>query len=202
MKGLVLGLSTGGFCLGACAPAMLPYLISSGNGNARSSLSALGEFLAGRLTAYIILAGLIVPFGARIQAMPLGGKVTAVLMGLLAIMLIAHGFSVNFPESKTCGILKRSAVLSRFPFAAGLILGVNACPPLMMAFAYMLTLGRWGSGIGFSVAFFAGTTVYLLPLALSGHLGKLLSVRGLAEVAAIFSGFWFLAQGVSLWLHT
>jgi len=201
-KGLLLGLSTGGFCVGACAPVMLPYLASRHWEGPRALLLRGAEFLAGRLVAYLVLAGLVIGLGPRVQTSPAAVKAAAAVMLALSLMLISHGLSVSFPEWRLCRALDRSAPLRRFPFLAGLALGASFCPPLMLAFTYLLTVGRWGAGAAFCVAFFAGTALYVLPLLLSGYLGKLPSLRGAAQVAAIFSGVWFLAQAVALWMRT
>jgi len=201
VKGLLLGLSTGGFCLGACAPAILPYLVSRRWDGSRAAARRAAEFLAGRLLAYLVLAALVLWLGARVQASPVATRAAAVLMVLLSVLLILHGLSLSFPEWKACRALERSGALWRFPFLAGMALGIAICPPLMLAFTYVLTVGRWGAGIGFAAAFFVGTTVYLVPLFLSGYLSRLPSLRGAAEVAAVFSGVWFLAQAAALWVR-
>lgn len=200
-KGLLLGLSTGGFCLGACAPAMLPYLVSNQWESPRALLRPGIEFLTGRLFAYLLLASLVLLFGARIQASPVATRLAASVMLLLSVMLILHGMSLSFPDWAACRALERSGATRRLPFVAGATVGASICPPFMLAFAYLLTVENWGPGIGFSVAFFAGTTVYMVPLFLSGYFGKLPSLRGAAEVAAVFSGVWFLAQAVALWMR-
>jgi sulfite exporter TauE/SafE len=201
VKGLLLGLSTGGFCLGACAPAMLPYLVSRQWEGVRSTARRGAEFLAGRLLAYLVFALLVVGLGARVRTSPVVTRAAAAAMALLAVALVLHGLSLSFPEWKTCRALERSGMLRRFPFLAGMALGISICPPLLLAFTYLLTLGHWGSGLGFAVAFFIGTTVYLVPLFLSGMLGRLPSLRGAAEVAAVCSGVWFFMQAAALWRH-
>ncbi|MGD0110801.1 MAG: sulfite exporter TauE/SafE family protein [Armatimonadota bacterium] len=198
VKGLLLGLSTGGFCLGACAPVILPYLVSRQWEGPRAAARRTAEFLTGRLLAYLVFAMLVVWLGARVQTSPVATRAAAAAMALLAVALVLHGLSLSFPEWKTCRALERSGVLRRFPFLAGLALGITVCPPLMLAFTYLLTVG-WGSGVGFAVAFFLGTTVYLVPLFVSGYLSRVPSLRGAAEVAAVFSGVWFLVQAVALW---
>jgi hypothetical protein len=180
---------------------MIPYVVSSGWKSPKLPFRMFGEFLAGRLSAYLIFATLAALFGAEIQSSPAGRKAAAALMAGLAVLLILQGLSLSFPEWRACGAMRRSAVLRRFPFAAGLVLGINLCPPLVAALTYMLAVGRWLPCVGFSIAFFLGTVVFLLPLVLSGFLGRIASIRGLAEAAAVFSGIWFLAQAVSLWLR-
>lgn len=201
VKGLLLGLSTGGFCLGACAPALLPYLMSHERLGGRALVRRGAEFLTGRLLSYLLLAVLTLTVGARVHSSPLTTKVAAGVMLLLAVLLVLYGLSRNFPEWRICRLLERSGALRRFPFLAGLALGANVCPPLLLAFTYVLTVGQWGPGLGFAAAFFVGSSVYLMPVFFSGYLGRLASLRGAAEVAAIFSGLWFAANAVALWKH-
>lgn len=201
INGLLLGLSTGSYCLAACAPAILPYIVSCGWKSSKVSLLIVGEFLAGRITAYILLGSLVVLFGTKVQSSQFGQKAVAVLIVMLAALLISHGLMMSFPEWRICAFVKRSSVLRRFPFAAGFILGLNVCPPIMLAFTYLLTVERWLSGAFFFVAFIVGTAIFLIPLFLSGYLGRLPSLRGIGEVAAIFSGLWFFTHGVLLWMR-
>jgi len=198
VKGLLLGLSTGGFCLGACAPVLLPYLVSHPWEGARPVLRRGAEFLAGRLLAYLAAALLMLVLGRQVLSSPAATRVAAGLMVLLSALMVLYGLSRSFPEWKVCRAFGRSPALRRFPFLAGLALGLNVCPPLMLAFTYILTVGAWGPGLAFAVAFFAGTAVYLLPVLFSGYLGRAPSLRGAAEVAAIFSGVWFLANAIAL----
>jgi len=198
LNGLILGLSTGGYCIGACAPAMLPYVVSSGWRSPKVSARIVGEFLAGRLAAYMIFGTAVALLGRQVQASPVVQRGCAVMIIGLSILLFAHAITLNFPELKACSMLRRSAALRRFPFAAGLALGINVCPPMMLAFTNLLVLGRWLPCMGFCVAFFAGTAVFLVPLLLSGLLGRLAAIRGMSEAAEMFAGLWFLSQGV--WL--
>ncbi len=200
VKGLLLGLSTGGFCLGSCAPVMLPYLVSREWDGSRPLLRRAGEFLVGRLFAYVMFALVAIWLGGSVQKSPAVARVAAVGMAVLAVGLILHGLSLSFPEWKTCRTVERWGVLRRLPFLAGVALGISICPPLLLALTYLLTVGQWGAGIGFAVAFFVGTTVYLAPLFLTGLLSRVAALRGAAEVAAVFSGVWFLLQAGALWV--
>lgn len=200
LDGLVLGLSTGGYCIGACAPAMLPYVVSTGWKSPRVSARIVGEFLAGRLIAYLIFGTAVALVGKQFLSSPVMQRGCAVLIIGLSVLLFAHGLALNFPELRACSVLRRSAVLQRFPFAAGFVLGINVCPPMLLALTKLLVVGRWLPCMGFCVAFFLGTVVFFIPLLLSGLLGKLASVRGLGEVAVMFSGLWFFSQGI--WLLT
>jgi sulfite exporter TauE/SafE len=97
-----------------------------------------------------------------------------------------------------CAALPRSSALRRIPFVAGLALGLSPCPPLLLGLTALLTEARVLPGLGFLVAFFAGTTVWLVPVVGAGSLARSSRLRGVAEVAVLFSGLWFLVQGACL----
>jgi sulfite exporter TauE/SafE len=198
--GLVLGLSTGAACLVTCAPAMLPYIVTTGWESPKISIRQVLEFLGGRLAAYLLFGVIVGLVGRPLQDSAIAMRVSAGLLVLFAALLVLQGFSVSLPEWRGCKVLGRNPALRRFPFIAGFVIGINVCPPFAAALTYMLTVGRVPSCVGFSLAFFAGTVVYMIPLFLTGFLGKVPSIRGIAQVAAIFGGLWFLASGISLWM--
>ena len=68
MEGFFLGLSTGLYCLGACAPVFVPYLLAEGSGG-RFQARAVAEFMAGRLAAYLLFAVAVGALGARFQGL-------------------------------------------------------------------------------------------------------------------------------------
>ena len=98
LKGLALGLSTGAYCLGACVPVALPYLVSKGD-SLRASGLAVAELAAGRLVAYLILGGMAALFGAEIQGSPVGRTLVAGAMIGLAGLMFFYAVTRNFPES-------------------------------------------------------------------------------------------------------
>jgi sulfite exporter TauE/SafE len=230
LQGWLLGLSTGAYCLGLCAPALLPYLVSCGTTNLRALGRLVAEFLAGRLVAYLLLGLLAVLLGTELQTWPGTRPVAGLLTILLALLLLAHGLRQNFPglvvrhESAVshgatpgpdykqwiCAVLRGSSALRRVPFVAGLALGLSPCPPLLLGLTALLTkvasplpplgegLGVRATGLAFLVAFFAGTTVWLVPFVGAGSLARSSRLRGVAEVAVLFSGMWFLIQGACL----
>ncbi|HIE53239.1 MAG TPA: hypothetical protein EYP85_15925 [Armatimonadetes bacterium] len=200
LRGIALGFSSGAYCLGICAPAMLPYLLTFERVGVKTSLRIVAEFLAGRLGAYLLIGLAAGLGGTQLQTSVGGQKAIALLIMGLALLLIAHGLTRNFPEWQVCTAWQRTRLLRRFPLLAGFVLALNLCPPLLLGFAFPLTLGRVGPALAFGAAFFVGTTVFFLPLALVGCLGRWQILREAAEVAALFAGLWFFAHG--LWLFS
>jgi len=199
IKGLALGLSTGAYCLGVCVPVALPYLVSRGD-SIRVSGRAVAELAAGRLVAYLSLGLLAAIFGAQIQSSPVGRVIVAGAMIGLAGLMFSYAVTRNFPESHVCGRIAQWGVVRRFPFVAGLLMGVNLCPPILLCLTAIVTLKSIALGLLLAVCFFAGTLVFLMPLVFVGLLGRWETLKGIASVATLFCGIWFMTKGISLLL--
>ncbi|MBI2301021.1 MAG: sulfite exporter TauE/SafE family protein [Armatimonadetes bacterium] len=197
LQGWLLGLATGAACLGTCAPALLPWLVSGGRRTARESLLAVLEFLAGRLAAYLFLGLLAGWLGSRLTAWPPLTRLAGLALLVLAVMLLAHGLAQSFPGARGCRALCGSRWLGRTPLAAGVALGLSPCVPLSLGLTRALGLGPW-RGAGLAAAFFLGTTLWLAPLVGLGTLGRHHKLCGMAEVATVLSGVWFGWLGVHM----
>jgi sulfite exporter TauE/SafE len=195
LQGWVLGLSSGAYCLGVCAAVMLPYLVSSGPSGWRVSGRAVLGLQAGRLAAYLLVGLAAGALGARLQGWP-GLRIGAGLaMVALALLLIAHGVGRSFPEKRTCAAL---CGRRRVPLAAGFALGLSPCPPMLLGLCSLAETGGVVHAVVFVLALYAGSTLWLLPLPAAGWLGRRERLRGMAEIAVLASGLWFLARGVAL----
>jgi len=117
---------------------------------------------------------------------------------LLAALLVLQGVTRSLADWRPCARLGDRPWLRRIPFVAGVVLGLSPCPPLLVALTAWLASGTPLRGAALSLAFFAGTTVWLAPVLVAGLLGRREYWRGLAEVAVLVSGAWFLVGGVLL----
>jgi hypothetical protein len=88
-------------------------------------------------------------------------------------------------------------LLDRFPGAAGLLIGLSPCPPLLLAAAVVAGRGP-AQGLTFGIAFFAATSAFLLPLAILGHPRIRPAVSGIAGAVAVLAAPWFIAHGIAL----
>jgi len=197
LKGLALGLSTGAYCLGACVPVALPYLVSKGD-SIRVSGRAVVELAAGRLVTYLLLGAGAALFGAQIQGSSVGRALVAGAMIGLAGLMFFFAVTRNFPESHACERIARWSVVRRFPFVAGLLMGVNLCPPILLCVTAIAALQSVALGLLMAACFFIGSAVFLLPLVFAGLLGRSETLKGIASVATLFCGLWFMVKGVSL----
>ncbi|MCL5110776.1 MAG: sulfite exporter TauE/SafE family protein [Chloroflexi bacterium] len=195
-QGLLLGLSTGLFCLGACAPALVPALLVGQRGW-RGSAAVVAQVAGGRLLAYLIFGAAVGALGTALdpgsQALRrLGG----VAMLLLALVLAAHlaGLGPRVATLPVCRLLP--ARVFRAPWAFGFLTGLSVCPPFLLALATALGAGGPLEGALFFAAFFAGTALYLLPLVPLGALGRWEAPRLVGRIAGMLAAGLFAVLGL------
>jgi len=189
-----MGLSTAGFCLAGCVPLLVPFFLSEDR-KWRGDALVLGEYLVGRLIAYLAF-GVAVGWAGERGWDYLQGKPAGILLIIAAGMLLAYALGKNFPDVGLCRRLDRMKSLRRYPLVVGFLLGINVCPPFLAGVSVMLSYGSvWRSAI-FSFGFFAATTVFMLPFLFSSRLAKFVKLAELAQAIALLTGLYFLIQGV------
>lgn len=195
--GLLLGLANGPACLVSCAPAVLPVVLTGSirATQRRFAWPSLSRLLCGRLLAYGLVGGLAGLTGSPLQA--ISTTLSPWVPLVLAVVLLAHGLGLF--RRVPCCLAQRFGNWAGSPFLMGLLTGFSLCPPFLLALAWI-----WGQGMDplpailFFLAFFGGTSVYLLPLGFGGYLenrtlvrsGRILSVGG-----GLFFLFRFLVEG-------
>ncbi len=192
IQGVLLGLSTGLFCLGYCAPVYVP-LMMSGNGRASWTARVVGELAAGRLAAYVIVGATAGYVGVQLEGTLLE-IVTGASMIVLSVLLLLYAATQGWPHLSICRWVNQRRI--RFPIAFGFLTGFNVCPPLLLAISYAFGLGSLG-GLLLFAGFFAGTSAYLVLLLPLGFLGKWRTIRLIALMTAVLSGTFFLLMGVA-----
>jgi sulfite exporter TauE/SafE len=78
----------------------------------------------------------------------------------------------------------------------GFLTGINPCPPFLLAMASVFEGADPLGGILLFVAFFVGTSLYMLPLAFVGLLSRYEQIREVARLTAIIVGSVFLLTGI------
>jgi sulfite exporter TauE/SafE len=195
IQGILLGLSTGVSCIGYCSPLFIPYLLCEKIGF-KTNVIKVVEFLSGRLVAYIIWGIAVGTFSNFFSSY--GKKISIVAILFSSFLLLAYGIMKNFPNLTFCKRLKNINLVNQFPFFLGISVGINICPPFIMAISYLLNVGKVKESVIFFIFFFLGTSVYMIPFIFINFLSKIYELQNIARVATIISGIWFLIYGISL----
>ncbi len=190
IKGLLLGLSTGIFCLSWCIPVYIPLLLSTQRSKKEIWLAFI-KFSLGRLIAYLLF-GLIVGYLSSFLTGSIVSKVVSWAIIILAILMIFYALGLAVPKSKFCHVFKKTKVL----FWAGFLTGINICPPFLLAVTSGFKTGQVIWGMLYFLAFFIGTSIYLIPITLLGYFSKLKLLNKIATYSAILVGLIFLIYGL------
>lgn len=200
MNGFLLGLSLGAACLASCAPILVPWYLARAAGWSRNFV-LLGLFSAGRLAGYSvfgILAWMIHPVIDSLR----GSFVFGLIYLALAVLLIQFGRTKFHNRCVSGSIIRRipAEIFNQPGILAvimGVLVGLNLCPPFLAAFTKAAESASLAASVSFFVFFWAGTTVYLLPLPMVGLFRQ--------PVAAIVGRFacwimagYFIYQGVCM----
>jgi sulfite exporter TauE/SafE len=192
LEGVLLGLSSGLFCLASCAPALVPFIMGEDR-RLRGTAGALAGITAGRFAAYMLVGGLVGAAASALQG-PLLTTVSSIAMIALAVVLIA--FSLRGSETLSCLCTFGKLPAAGMPVAVGFLTGISPCPPFLLAISRAAALGSLVSGIGLFAGFFAGTSVYLLLFVPLGCAGRYEQVRTIGRIAAVIAGIFYLVIGV------
>ncbi|MFH1427477.1 MAG: sulfite exporter TauE/SafE family protein [Patescibacteria group bacterium] len=188
-NGFLLGLSTGVFCLAYCAPIFLPQLIAE-----KSKFHGWLVFIKfnlGRLIAYAIFGALFGWLGSEFQLNFLKNFSSWIIISL-SVLLILYGLGLSLPKLSWCSWTKKI----QLPFISGFLLGINICPPFLLALTVNFQTGGIINGLIFFLMFFLGTTIYLMPLTFFGYLANTKWLRQASRLAAIAVGLIFLFQQI------
>ncbi len=192
-EGFFLGLSLGMSCLGTCMPVILPYLFLEER-RLRNNFATILWFLAGKFIGYISFGAIAGALGGHVHHSHKTPAMGAVYI-VLAILIIYNALRKRHIEHD-CAAKKRGKFLSH-PILFGLILGLNPCPAFLIAAGRAFESGGAIYGALFFAAFFAGTSVFFLPLSLFGELGRMKFFRVAAKILAIIVAGWFIFIGTS-----
>lgn len=196
LKALMLGLSTGAFCMGTCAPVLMGLLLARAEKGWKGNAVSLSLFLTGRLLAYILFGiisfyiGEIFRGRAFFTALLPAGEI------LLGLLMLIYSIHTHFPHLRFCGTSLKWPESRWTLFAAGIFAGMNLCPPFLMAVGMAAdSVSVWDS-ILFFIVFFMATTLYLLPFVFSGIAARFILIRSAARVVCGLTGLWFICGSV------
>lgn len=192
LAGIMLGLSTGVFCLASCAPVFVPFMMAEDR-TPRRNLLILGELAAGRLGAYL-LVGLAIGYFASLVDSVLLHRAAGVALIAVSLVLLVFVLAGRSPEFPVCRFLTARA--GTVPVLFGFLTGINVCPPFLLAIGAAAAAGSVAGSILIFLGFFCGTSMYLFLLVPLGCAGKYPAVRTIGKLTAVLSGILFLAVGI------
>lgn len=190
-EGWLLGLSTGPYCLGACAPFMVPFLFAEGRPTWGGNFRIISEFLLGRLLAYLLFGALVGWIGELLRPR-LAQQFASLALGATAALLLLYALVKSLPHWSVCAWMARRLPRVRMPLVLGFLIGINVCPPFLVAIARLLQVGNLLGGVVFFLGFFAGTSLYTLPLLVASPLTRQVRFQRIGTLSAILIGSWFL----------
>ena len=115
IEGFSLGISTGFYCLGACMPFFIPYLLVGGGGKLKANLNTILEFLLGRMIAYILFAAVISFLGIQFKGY-VSPKLIAFALILTSLLMIIFAFIHSMPKLDFCKRFVSKSKFFRIPF--------------------------------------------------------------------------------------
>jgi len=184
---LLLGLSAGLFCVTFCAPFIAPILVSEKR-KAKDNFKVLLKFIFGRLIGYVLFGAVFGYLGQRWISVNLDLWMSIAMM-FLSLILILYAIGLLKKKFSFCSTKR---LRRKTPWLLGFLMGINVCPPFLMAVAYVVTMHSWFKGVIFFLMFFLATTIYFLPLFFLGFLSKMKEFRLIARISALIVGFMFL----------
>lgn len=193
----ILGLSSGSACLITCGMVMFPYLMSGSSGIRKISID-ISFFLITRLIVYMILATITFYFGqAFFTNRIVRNTVPGILYIAFAVMLV--WYSVSRKKERNCPARFVTAVNNHklVPLLLGIVNSIGFCPALFL----LLTKGAMqntliGTYSDF-LAFFAGSTLWFLPLPVAGKIKRREVLETIGILATGLAGMIFMIKGLT-----
>lgn len=201
MQGFFLGLANGGVCLAYCAPVLIPYVLGEA-GTIKHNYALLARFLVGRLLAYLLVGLLAWALGGLLLS---NASYQAVVIGLAYIVLaLLMAFYSFYRPPETCAgkLIRKQPTTFMYrwpglvPVFLGLATGLNLCPPLLLAFTGAAAAGSLLKSLVLFLAFFAGTSLYFVPIPVLGALSRFEALRIVGRLACLIMALYYLYSGI------
>jgi hypothetical protein len=203
-EALALGLASGPACIAACGPVLVPALLTA-HGGVRPNARTLSVFLGARLLGYLLFAVVAWELGALASLLPaprlvLMGAVNVILAGVLLwyAWSAKHICGGSCSDAQLVNIESRKSHRNSGAAVLGLLTGLSLCPPFVAAGFRAAQLGSVMLALLFFTCFFAGTTVWFVPLAGLGCVVRNQAVITVARMTMVLIAIYYLALGVGL----
>lgn len=193
----ILGLSSGSACLLTCGMVIFPYLMA-GSAGTRKIVADVSIFLATRFVVYSILATIAWYFGRSLFTSPVfRNYISGVLYILFAVMLVWYSLDKNTrpdcPARMTQTITNKKLV----PLFLGVVNSLGFCPALLLILTKSATQDTMVHSYLAFLGFFAGSSLYFLPLPLVGRLKRRKVFETIGVLATGLAGIIFIIKGLT-----
>lgn len=193
LQGLLLGISTGVFCLGYCAPVLIPFMMAEQR-TLCEPVRVVFEVMTGRLLAYVAVGIAMGILGTRLDGESLlvqrASGAAMVGMGVLLALFLIRRLPTSLGLCHWAGRLR-----APYPLLLGALTGVNVCPPFLAAIALGVTSMNVLSSTAIFVGFFVGTSLFLLPVIPLGWASRWDSARTVGRMAGALSALFLVLLG-------
>jgi sulfite exporter TauE/SafE len=194
-KAGLLGLSTGLMCMATCAPALIPILTGTESSIEKNKYQLFSNFLCGRLIAYLFV-GISASLVGQILMPRFSTRLIGITFICLSIMLILFALVNGFPHLNFCKVIASRWPERQVPLFAGLLLGLNPCPPFIAGITDVMVNGHVVYGLLFFLTFFITTSLFLIPFVLFRFLARYGDIRKIGQLSALLSGMIYMVMGL------
>lgn len=177
---------------------MLPYIMAGSAGFKRITID-LSVFLLTRLTVYFILATVTWYFGqALFSSIFLRNYLPGVFYIVFAVLLIWYSIGKNRRKDCPAAIVSSVENHKLVPLLLGIVNSIGFCPALLLIITKSATQGTLtGSYLAF-LAFFAGSSLWFLPLPFTGAIKKRKVLETIGVLATGLAGTIFIIKGITI----
>jgi hypothetical protein len=196
-ESFILGLSSGSACIASCGIVMFPYLMS-GSAGVKGIVRDIALFLISRFVVYLILATLAWYFGQAVFSNPVVRNIVpGILYIVFAILLVWYSIDKNRNPECPAKVLNSVGSHNLVPILLGLVNSIGFCPALFIILTKGATQGTLVQSYFAFLAFFAGSSLWFLPLPLAGKIRKKQVLRNIGILATGLAGIIFMIKGLT-----
>jgi hypothetical protein len=196
-ESFILGLSSGSACIASCGIVMFPYLMSGSSG-VKGIVKDVTLFLISRFVVYLMLATLAWYFGQAIFSNPVVRNIVpGILYIVFAVLLVWYSIDKNRNPECPARVLKSVGNHNLIPILLGLVNSIGFCPALFIILTKGATQGTLIQSYFAFLAFFAGSSLWFLPLPLAGKIRKKEVLRNIGILATGLAGMIFMIKGLT-----
>jgi len=176
---------------------MFPYLLSGSAGAKRISAD-ISLLLIARFIVYFLLATIVWYFG---QAFFTNSVVRNIVPGILyivfSVMLVWYSIGKNREKhcpSKIVTVVNKHGLV---PVFLGIVNSIGFCPALFIILTKSSTQASLSQGYLAFLAFFAGSSLWFIPLPLAGKIRKGEVLKTIGILATGLAGIIFMIKGIT-----